>query len=59
MAYATPKATYGASKGYNAQTAYKAASSYQPERKKTTQYRGCTCGGNSPCRGTCRTFFTE
>ncbi|MBI1972407.1 hypothetical protein HYS50_00185 [Candidatus Woesearchaeota archaeon] len=44
---------------YKMPTTKYSTANYQSPRRKTTRYLGCTCGGNSPCRGTCRTFFTE
>ena len=55
----TTKGNYGGGQpSYNAPTA-RYQVSYQRRQKKTIQYLGCTCGGNNPCRGTCRIFVTE
>ncbi|GEM_PF-2540672 len=50
-------ARYGASEGavYSDEGAVYGSTAL----RKNTRYLGCTCSGNSPCRGTCRTLFVQ
>jgi len=54
--YGQPGAGYSVAARYSAEESN--AYGIKP-RKKVIMFLGCTCGGNSPCRGTCRTLFTE